>query len=418
MTAAPAEARARRFAATLTGSRLRSVRSARTQRTMAPDLRDRDTPRSEESMPFEPCVVTLTGTTRRDHERVAHAALAERLAALLGRAFAGEYDAHAGHAGHVYFVPDETLLLDRARELRIAGPCDLFGGVVPDRVVATKAITHGTIDGDDAPDGWRPQLAERLREVVLDGYTAFSADAALSAGKRLLEQGAVRVKPAHLLGGAGQTVASNAQELGAALSALDARALRDHGVVLEQNIDAPRVFSVGEVRVAGLDIAYYGTQREVANHAGEQVYGGSDLHIVRGGIAGLLDLGLAAELRLAVVQTLAYDAAVREAFPDFFASRRNYDVLQGRDSTGREVSGVLEQSWRIGGASPAEIAALRAFAADPALQSVHASSHEVYTPPHVAPPEAEVLYDGTDAHAGRLLKYSVVESVSRRGEEA
>ena len=44
------------------------------------------------------------------------------------------------------------------------------------------------------------------------------------------------------------------------------------------------------------------------------------------------------------------------AFPGLFASRCNYDVVTGADGVGKHHSGVLEQSWRAGGASGAEIA--------------------------------------------------------------
>jgi len=56
-----------------------------------------------------------------------------------------------------------------------------------------------------------------------------------------------------------------------------------------------------------------------------------------------------------------YDEATVE-FHGFTASRRNYDVGQGVGADGRPRSGVLESSWRMGGASSAELAALTAFA--------------------------------------------------------
>lgn len=82
-------------------------------------------------------------------------------------------------------------------------------------------------------------------------------------------------------------------------------------------------------------------------------------------------------------------------------------MIDGRDRDGRRRSGVLEQSWRIGGASPAEIAALRAFADDPSLDVVHASSHEAHGPCTV-PAGADVHYHGVDPEWGRMTKYSTV----------
>src|SRR5499427_910266 len=67
-----------------------------------------------------------------------------------------------------------------------------------------------------------------------------------------------------------------------------------------------------------------------------------------------------------------------EEFHGFAASRRNYDVAQGIGADGRRRSGVLEPSWRIGGASSAELAALAAFARDPSLKIVRASHLEEY----------------------------------------
>ena len=56
----------------------------------------------------------------------------------------------------------------------------------------------------------------------------------------------------------------------------------------------------------------------------------------------------------------AYHEAALTCFAGMLASRSNYDVAEGRDATGRQCVGVLEQSWRLGGASGAEVAALEA----------------------------------------------------------
>ncbi|MFP5405503.1 MAG: DUF3182 family protein, partial [Gammaproteobacteria bacterium] len=103
-----------------------------------------------------------------------------------------------------------------------------------------------------------------------------------------------------------------------------------------------------------------------------------------------------------------HDAAF-ESFPGMFASRCNYDVAQGVDDSGRWCSGVLEQSWRMGGASGAELAALQAFADDPDLQSVRASTTELYGANAVVPRGASVCFAGTDDEAGLLTKYALVE---------
>ena len=92
-----------------------------------------------------------------------------------------------------------------------------------------------------------------------------------------------------------------------------------------------------------------------------------------------------------------------------YASRRNYDVAQGRDGTGDVRSGVLEQSWRLGGASGAEIGALEAFRADPSLEVVRAKTREIYGEAPEVPAAAVVYYSGVDARVGALTKYALTE---------
>ena len=114
-------------------------------------------------------------------------------------------------------------------------------------------------------------------------------------------------------------------------------------------------------------------------------------------------------LAVAIEQARTYDAAAFRCFPGLFASRRNYDVAQGQDARGQPRSGVLEQSWRVGGASGAEVEALAAFRANPWLRAVRATSTEVYGPDVSVPANAIVYYEGVDDRGGPLTKYTVVE---------
>jgi hypothetical protein len=116
-----------------------------------------------------------------------------------------------------------------------------------------------------------------------------------------------------------------------------------------------------------------GTQRTVVNNKGEDVYGGSRLVCVRGGWEALDRLPMPPAVRRGVAQARSYDLATSE-FPGFLASRRNYDVGHGLDGEGQWRSGVFEPSWRSGGASTAELAALTAFAEDPSLHVFEAST--------------------------------------------
>ena len=311
------------------------------------------------------------------HERATRDGIAERLAALKGFGFAGDYDADARRAaGPVYFVPSDTLVgVEAARTLGIRGEDDLFGGVVPHAFVATKAITHPLVAPDArAPAGWSAEFGRRVRRRraprLLRLRARGRAPRRRSACSNAARCASSRCgRPA----GAGRRWSPDAAELEAALAAIDAAELAEHGVVLEEG---PRRGDDLQRRPG----AGGGARRDLLRHAAPDARQRrrARLRRVRAPRRARRLRGAArrstspAEARLAVAQARAYDAAATECFPGLFASRRNYDVVQGTDAAGRRRSGVLEQSWRIGGASGAEIAALEAFRAEPALRAVRA----------------------------------------------
>jgi hypothetical protein len=346
----------------------------------------------------------------QSHERASRAELAKRLAAIKGARFAGDYDPLKHYPGPVYFVPSDTIIgLETANRLGIRSEQDLFGGVVPYAFTTTKVITHPLFQPDSqAPTDWVPGFARRVHDIVLPGFSVFSRVDASRAGARLLERGTVRLKPARASGGQGQIVVSGVAELEAALDEIDLEALSTHGLVLEENLADVTTFSVGWVHVAELVASYYGTQHLTRDNNRATVYGGSELVVVRGDFDTLLGRDLPVEARLAVVQARAYDAAATAHFPGLFASRRNYDIAVGLAARGQRRSGVLEQSWRIGGASCAEIAALHAFQAEPALRVVRASSVEIYGNGDI-PPDAIVFFRGIDDQVGPITKYALVK---------
>ncbi|MGE5169891.1 MAG: DUF3182 family protein [Rudaea sp.] len=357
-------------------------------------------------------VVLRNGDTpRAAHDYAACCALARRLAALKGYAFAGEHDAraHRDPLRHRYFVPLDTVVgAEVAHALGIADAHDLFGGVVPHAFVATKCISHPLVDDRaDAPPGWSHAFARRVDGVVLAGFAAFTPEQAVVAGTKLLAHGTMRVKRALGIGGAGQSVVHDRAGLERAVAAIDADEIAHFGVVVEQDLADVTTYSIGQVRVDDTLLTYSGTQQVTRNTAGHEVYGGSDLLVARGGFDALLALVRTDTERRAIEQARVYDRAAFDCFRGMFASRRNYDVAHGRDARGRACSGVLEQSWRIGGASGAEIAALAALRADASLCAVRARSREVYGDAEPLPPGADVHYRGTDAHGGAFMKYSL-----------
>lgn len=350
------------------------------------------------------------------HEVAARVAVARSLAALKGFEFGGGYEPslqRSERSSRLYFVPSETLSGHEAARLGIRGADDLFGGVVPYPFVATKTIVH-PLAGRDAqrPQGWSEGFAQRVRAVVLPGFSVFTRADALKAAQRLLEDGPVRLKHGRGIGGKGQWVAKDAIEVAAALEAIEPAELACCGLVLEPSLEEEATYSVGQVRVDALCASYCGTQKATTDNQGQAAYGGSDLVIVRGDYDALEKLPLPEGMRTAIRQARVFDAAAAE-FPGLFASRRNYDVLSGRDARGRRHCGVLEQSWRIGGASGPEVAALEAFRADPGLRAVRACSTEAYgadaAVPGVVPRGARVQFQGVDPQAGPLVKFTIVE---------
>jgi len=341
------------------------------------------------------------------HIRAARQELGHRLASFVGCPFEGEFSSDRDYAGRPYFIPGDTLHAETAAMLGIAGEDDLFGGVVPASFVATKSITHSLIDqGAAAPPGWSHQLGSRLTHATLNGFSAFTREDARRAGVQLLEGGAVRTKPAYASAGRDQTVVVDRADLDRVLDAMGEADIA-HGLVIEENLVDVETYSVGQVRVAGHVASYFGVQRMTTDNFGEPVYGGSDLLVAPGEFSQLLALDLPEHVRLAVSQARAYDEAAFGAFPGLFASRRNYDVVSGTDGRGNRRMGVLEQSWRMGGASAAELAALDAFRTDATLRAVRASSFEAYGKVE-PPPHAIIYFHGIDDRIGPMSRYATV----------
>jgi len=354
------------------------------------------------------------GAAMYTHEKVTLSIVAESIARVNDWCYAGVYDPAERSGGGLFFVPDDTLMFDEARALGIHSSHQLYGAVAPYPFVKTKAITHGLVSSHAArPYGWSSIFAESVRNAVLPGYTVFSSDDARMAAMRLLPLGPIRVKEPLGDGGYGQTAVAGVAELDAFLEKLSLEEIECHGLVLETNLRRVTTRSVGQTMIGDRMITYHGTQRAITNNHGLTVYGGSDLICVRGGWTELEKLPMDAQARLAVSQARTYDRNT-DRYPGFLASRRNYDIGQGIDGRGRWRSGVFEASWRSGGASTAELAALMAFAEDPALQVVEATSVKQFGRRTTIPRGAVIHFHDDDPEDGPLLRYTVVTRALRR----
>ena len=343
------------------------------------------------------------------HEGRTLCAVARSIARLKAFDYAGPHDRVRPYDGSLFFVPDDTLVRADADALGVRSVNDLFGGIVPHPFVQTKVISHPLIDRSAArPNGWSTAFTAGVQGVVLPGYSAFARENARRAAQHMLQHGVVRAKPPRAAGGRGQRLLRSMHEADALLADIDDRDLATHGLVFELHLDDATTLSLGRVTLDDATIAYYGRQRQTRDNADRSVYGGSELTCVRGGWTALEQHRLDEAVRAAVRQVRVYDDAMSEY--GVIASRRNYDVGQGVDAQRRPRSGVFEASWRAGGATPAEVAALEAFAADPALEVVHASTVEAYGRDAVPPRGAAVQFHGDDPDAGPVLRYSMVRA--------
>lgn len=345
------------------------------------------------------------------HEVETNRALARWLARILGLKYGGSYDPQLHEGRALYLLPTQTLVgAEAARQLGVKGPEDLWGGYVDHDFICTKAISHGLLNHHaHAPPGWAPLFSQRVRSVVLDGLSVFCLKDARPAAEHLLYTGPIRLKPIHACAGRGQEVIQNLDEFDEILARPEADATFTEGVVLEQDLDQVITHSVGQSFIGDKVLSYCGDQYLTKDAEGEEVYGGSNLLVVQGSYDDLLKLDLADDVRMAIQQAQVFDSAADEAYPRFYASRRNYDIAQGIDSDGKQRSGVLEQSWRMGGASSAEVAALQSFVNDPGMRAIRVSSVETYIDQPL-PADAIEVYRGPAQSSDFLLKYVTVKS--------
>jgi len=327
---------------------------------------------------------------RAPHEVATLGFAARRVAALLGLRCGNRSSSGEG----CFWLPMSTLSCEEAAALGIADELQLWGGVVPFPFVATKLVSHPLWQGRGAPAGWR--AVPGIGNWTLPGYAVFSREDAGAAGRDLLRNGAIRCKSPYARGGHGQTVIHSERQLCDWLDSF-AGSMED-GMVVERHLVHAVTYSVGSSNLRGCEIAYHGEQRSVVDPGGATVYGGSVLTIYPGSIGGLLRVLPEGDIAAAASAAMRFDRAVRESYA-VVASRCNYDVIAGVDSRGQRHVGVLEQSWRFGGASMAEVLALECFQAHPGLPWVVAETVESYA--DESPPADAIVYWPGDAESPR-----------------
>lgn len=341
-----------------------------------------------------------------EHDLCTKVNVARAIAALLGIDYVEGLSALPFLDGPAYFVPSHALGPDDEMAAFIGVADDFYGAFVPHPFIATRVIAHPLVRPDAlAPRGWSSEMAAQTQQAVLAGHSVFThADARLAADG-LLGLGKMRVKVPGSIDAAGPHVVGHRDELDDLLARIDARTLLAQGLVLEQNLQETRTCCVGQMQVGPWLASCVGTRHTTVDSRGRKVHGGCTIDVVLGDMESLFDLRLSDRMYFAVEQALAYHRAALQCYPGLLVSRCHYEIVQGLDEQGRWRSGVHEQSWRIDGASGAEVAALRALLDDPRLRTVRASVREVRGGDVHVPPGATTLFDGADERGERLVKY-------------
>ncbi|MDF1609375.1 DUF3182 family protein [Hoeflea sp. YIM 152468] len=341
------------------------------------------------------------------HDELSHIALTRRVADFLGKEYHGRLEDYRC-SRRPYCVPRATLCgAECSPHLPYPGEGDFLGGQVSHPMAATKAIVHPLAPDEALDPTWPGSFARVAADLTLPGFTATTSRGAIAAGRKLLQAGDIRIKLVSASGGTQQQVATSLDELFYVIDTLTGDDGLFDCLVLEENLTDVRTFSVGQIMLGGVSAAYMGEQQLTLNNQRQEVYGGSCLQVSRGRLSDLVE-ALSGEERNLCELGMRFDHLATRHL-GLVASRRNYDLISGRDSRGRIKHAVLEQSWRVGGASGAEIAALKAFAHDPDLHKVQASTVEQYGDDIVPPRDADVYFHGVDPELGPLLKYSHVQ---------
>lgn len=357
-------------------------------------------------------VVVISHESQSPHKRTALANIGRKLAQMRQCAFVDDpkLDDWSKHSGY-YYVPSQTLSLDQAHDNVAEWTIeDLLGGIVPHAFMSTKLISHPLFEGGaTAPHGWSEDFPAKVRNHVLPGFSVFGADEFIAAGRLLLKAGSVRAKAGYADGGSGQCVLTNARDLADYCSHLSAEALTQ-GYVLEENLVDTRTYSVGQLWLDELLISYFGEQRLTTDNKGRETYGGTTLEAVPGSWQPLLEHFAADPVAYQIISSAhEYDHWADETL-NIVSSRRNYDVITGKDARGQFKSAVLEQSWRAGGATAAEILALDALRQDPSLVAVRAACYEAFGATHFDDEDIFISFCGSDPLEGPMIKYAKLEA--------
>ena len=316
--------------------------------------------------------------------RERNANVGKHLAEIQGTVFSGEYTDTPKASTDKFYVPAKTLPISIAENLGIVTSEDLYGGVVEHAIFATKSVLHPTLYSNSPAPGIYPRnFASVLteRNLVLPGYTTFdsSQQEAFQIFNLLREQGfVVRLKEPDQSDGDGQAVISDTQYLRNLLDRYPGEVIFQKGLILETNVQNGKTVSIGQTSITGKDYTHIAFQKDIRQN-GRTIYGGATMMIFKGNLENLIqNYAFDPDVTIALKQSYQIHQAYGELDPKL--SRASYDVLQGFDSKGNFLSGVTDQTFRLGGSSPAEVLAIEYLNNKPDINFVDAEVTLDYSP--------------------------------------
>lgn len=291
-----------------------------------------------------------------------------------------------------YVVPAKTVDMETSARFNIRTVDDFYGTMVDSLFQVGKSILHPVVSG--APKFYSSSFAERVRNLVLPGCSAFSMDDLLRGYDRYAGNGfGLRFKQSNESDGLGQRSVTSRESLLKQAAVLDPRALCEEGVVLEADLLEARTISVGFARIGQDTFSFVAKQKnDMVGEKGtaRSRYLGAQVLVVKGDIMELLLKGdcsfIGPDESRAVAKAVRFNRIYQEEVRPL-ASRLSFDVLFGFTNHGDRLCGITDITGRLGGTCPALLTAALRFKEMPATRLVKAEVTLNYHPDRILPEE-------------------------------
>ncbi len=279
--------------------------------------------------------------------------VAQDMAEILNLPYSGKYYNTKDRYFHALSTPITYL---ESNKLHIRSENDFYGSVFRHPEHSDKAMLHCTMDpGLCVPSFYSRVFAERVKDSVIPGFTAFTEVGAVDAFNKLRNMGhEVRVKLMGKSDGRGQTLINSVEELKTLIKS-SSKEIYFNGIVLEANLygnpdktGSPTTMTVGRVKL-GEDFCFYGTQVDL--YKGGFKYGGCKIDLKRGELCSIDTATLDETTSIAIKNaSIVLDAY---GYLNPMISRGAMDVVCGYDAMGNRIIGATDFTGRIGGGTPA-----------------------------------------------------------------